>query len=134
MVESIANAIRPSLNAQRSDPTHERLFQMYASTTLRYSVYRHILVLEQSFRNITPFISSSVLLAKQLACDPLLPLTASSEYNDTSFAGAEDISSALPRPRDARVVAQVEALFDANPGAGGEVAWWCGADNGGYTG
>ncbi|KAG2336504.1 hypothetical protein BDR05DRAFT_971060 [Suillus weaverae] len=88
--ESTADGIQQSLNAQRSNPTRERFFQMYASTTLRYSVYRHIIVLEQSFRNLTPFIPRSVLLAKHLACDPLLPLTASSEYNDVFFARAEE--------------------------------------------
>lgn len=124
--ENTANEIRSSLNAQRSNPTRERFLQMYGSTTLRYSVYRHILVLEQSFRNLTPFIPRSVLLAKQLACDPLPPLTASSEYNDAFFAGAEEIFSVRPRRRDARALerlipdagirAQIEALFHANPG------------------
>lgn len=124
--ENTANGIRSSLNAQRSNPTRERFLQMYGSTTLRYSVYRHILVLEQSFRNLTPFIPRSVLLAKQLACDPLPPLTASSEYNDAFFAGAEEIFSVRPRRRDARALerlipdagirAQIEALFHANPG------------------
>ncbi|KAG1838707.1 transcriptional repressor TCF25-domain-containing protein [Suillus subluteus] len=129
--ESIANGIQPSLNAQRSNSTRERFLQMYSSTTLRYSVYRHILVLEQSFRNLTPFIPRSVLLAKQLACDPLPPLTASSEYNDAFFAGAEEIFSVRPRRRDARALerlipdagvrAQIEALFDANPGLAGQL-------------
>ncbi|KAG2124676.1 transcriptional repressor TCF25-domain-containing protein [Suillus clintonianus] len=129
--ESTANEIRTSLNAQRFNPTRERFLQMYASTTLRYSVYRHIIVLEQSFRNLTPFIPRSVLLAKQLACDPLPPLTASSEYNDAFFAGAEEIFSVRPRRRDARALerlipdagirAQIEALFDANPGLAGQL-------------
>lgn len=129
--ESTANGIRASLNAQRSNPTRERFFQMYASTTLRYSVYRHIVVLEQSFRNLTPFIPRSVLLAKQLACDPLPPLTATSEYNDAFFAGAEEIFAVRPRRRDVRALerlipdagvrAQIEALFDANPGLAGQL-------------
>jgi len=114
------------INAQRSNPTCERFLQMYASTTLRYSVYRHVLVLEQSFRNLTPFIPRSVLLAKQLACDPLSPLTALFEYNDAFFAGAEKIFSVRPRRHDVRALerlvpdpgvrAQIEALFDTNPG------------------
>ncbi|KAG2153469.1 transcriptional repressor TCF25-domain-containing protein [Suillus bovinus] len=129
--ENTANEIRASLNAQRSNQTRERFLQMYTSTTLRYSVYRHILVLEQSFRNLTPFIPRSVLLAKQLACDPLPPLTASSEYNDAFFVGAEEIFSVRPRRRDARALerlipdagirAQIEALFDANPGLAGQL-------------
>ncbi|KAG1740292.1 transcriptional repressor TCF25-domain-containing protein [Suillus lakei] len=129
--ESTANGIRPLLDAQRSNSTRERFLQMYASTTLRYSVYRHIVVLEQSFRNLTPFIPRSVLLAKQLACDPLPPLTASSEYNDAFFAGAEEIFTVRPRRRDARALerlipdagirAQIEALFDANPGLAGQL-------------
>jgi len=129
--ESTANGIQSSLNAQRSNPTRERFLKMYTSTTLRYSVYRHILVLEQSFRNLTPFIPRSVLLAKQLACDPLPPLTASSEYNDAFFAGAEEIFSVRPRRRDARALerlipdagvrAQIEALFNANPGLAGQL-------------
>ncbi|KAG1776037.1 hypothetical protein EV702DRAFT_1111907, partial [Suillus placidus] len=68
-----ANGIQQSLNAQRSNPTRERFLQI--------------------FRNLTPFILRSVLLAKHLACDPLPPLTASSEYNDVFFAGAEEIFS-----------------------------------------
>jgi tetratricopeptide (TPR) repeat protein len=129
--ESTANGIQSSLNAQRSNPTRERFLKMYTSTTLRYSVYRHILVLEQSFRNLTPFIPRSVLLVKQLACDPLPPLTASSEYNDAFFAGAEEIFSVRPRRRDARALerlipdagvrAQIEALFNANPGLAGQL-------------
>lgn len=129
--ESTANGIRASLNAQRSNPTRELFLQMYASTTLRYSVYRHIVVLEQSFRNLTPFIPRSILLAKQLACDPLPPLTATSEYNDAFFAGAEEIFAVRPRRRDARALerlipdagvrAQIEALFDANPGLAGQL-------------
>lgn len=129
--ESTANGIRPSLDAQRSNAIRERFLQMYTSTTLRYSVYRHVIVLEQSFRNLTPFIPRSVLLAKQLACDPLPPLTASSEYNDAFFAGAEEIFSVRPRRRDARALerlipdagirAQIEALFDANPGLAGQL-------------
>ncbi|KAG2340016.1 hypothetical protein BDR05DRAFT_967416, partial [Suillus weaverae] len=91
--ESTANGIQQSLNVQRSNPTCERFLRVYASTTLRYSVYRYIMVLEQSFRNLTPLIPRSVLLAKQLACDPLPPLTASSIYNDVFFAGAEEIFS-----------------------------------------
>jgi len=124
--QSTANGILPSLKAQRSNSTRERFLQMYASMTIRYSVYRHVLVLEQSFRNLTSFIPRSVLLAKQLACDPLPPLKALSEYNDDFFAGAEEIFSVPPRRRDARALerlipdagirAQIEALFDANPG------------------
>lgn len=123
---STANGILPSLNAQRSNSTRGRFLQMYASTTLSYSVYRHILVLEQTFRNLIPFIPRSVLLAKQLACDPLPPLKALSEYNDDFFAGAEEMFIVPPRRRDARALerlipdagirAQIEALFDANPG------------------
>ncbi|OAX36036.1 DUF654-domain-containing protein [Rhizopogon vinicolor AM-OR11-026] len=123
--QSTANGILLSLNAQRSNSTRERFLQMYASTTLRYSVYRHVLVLEQSFRHLTPFIPRTVLLAKQLACDPLPPLKALSEYNDDFLAGAEEIFSVPPRRRDARALerlipdagvrAQIEAMFDANP-------------------
>ena len=128
--QSTANGILPSLNAQRSNSTRGRFLQMYASETLRYSVYRHVLVLEQSFRNLTPFIPRSVLLAKQLACDPLPPPKAHSEYNDSFFAGAEEIFSVRPRRRDARALerlipdagirAQFEALFNANPGFGAQ--------------
>jgi len=45
-------------------------------------------------------ILRSVLLAKQPACDPLPSLTTLSEYNDTFFAGAEEIFSVRPRRRD----------------------------------
>ncbi|KAG1776920.1 hypothetical protein EV702DRAFT_1104279, partial [Suillus placidus] len=79
-----ANGIQQSLNVQHSNPTCEWFLRMYASTTLRYS---------QSFWNLTPFIPRSILLAKQLACNPLPPLTASSVYNNVFFAGAEEIFS-----------------------------------------
>ncbi|KAG2339883.1 hypothetical protein BDR05DRAFT_967488 [Suillus weaverae] len=54
----------------------------------------------QRFATLSIDISSSsskVLLVKQLACDPLPPLTASSKYNDVFFAGAEDIFSVRPQ-------------------------------------
>ena len=87
-----------------------------------------------------------MLLAKQLACDPLPPLTALSEYNDAFFAGAEEIFSVRLRRRDVRALerlipdpgdrAQIEALFDRTWTCS-TVAWWRGvvdADAGGDAG
>ncbi|KAH7927045.1 DUF654-domain-containing protein [Leucogyrophana mollusca] len=129
--QTTVDGIIPQLNAQRSNTMRERFLRMYAPTTTQYSVYRHVLVLEQTYRSLFSFIPRDVMLAKQLACDPLPPLSAVTRYDDDFFKGAEDIFAIQPRSRraqqadqralerlipDPAVRGQMQALFDANPG------------------
>jgi len=72
----------------------------YQNTNLRYSVYRHIMVLETSYKRLFSFIPRVVLEAKSLACDPLPPLTSVTQYNQDFFHGIDDLYS--PRIRSRR--------------------------------
>ncbi|KAF8878008.1 transcriptional repressor TCF25-domain-containing protein [Gymnopilus junonius] len=102
----------------------------YENPHLRYSVYRHIMVLETSYRHLFSFIPKQVLEAKSLACDPLPPLTKISEYDDEFFKSVEDAFSSRSRTRRQRAVderrlaqmipdaafrQQLQGFFDANP-------------------
>ena len=62
----------------------------YDNRNLRYSVYRHVLVLESSFRKLFSFIPRQVFEGKAVACDPLPPLTSVNYYDQDFFRGAED--------------------------------------------
>ena len=68
-----------------------------------YSLYRHVMVLETSFRRFFSFIPSQVLAAKSLACDPLPPRTKVNEYNQEFFDGVDDLYSPRIRGRGQRV-------------------------------
>ncbi|KAH7916643.1 transcriptional repressor TCF25-domain-containing protein [Hygrophoropsis aurantiaca] len=129
--QTTVDSILPQLNSQHSNSIRDRFLRMYAPATTRYSVYRHVLVLEQTYRSLFSFIPRDVTLAKQLACDPLPPLSAVTRYDDDFFRGAEDIFAIQPRSRraqqadqralerlvpDAAVRGQLQAIFDANPG------------------
>ena len=72
----------------------------YQSTNLRYSVYRHIMVLETSYKRLFSFIPRVVLEAKSLACDPLPPPTSVNQYDQDFFQGIDDLYS--PRIRSRR--------------------------------
>ncbi|KAF9558199.1 DUF654-domain-containing protein [Agrocybe pediades] len=103
----------------------------YESKTLQYSVYRHIMVLETSYRRLFSFIPRQVLEAKSIECDPLPPLTALTRYDQQFFQGVDDLLSARrhrtrrERALDERRLAQMipdaafrqqmQAFFDANP-------------------
>ncbi|KAF9037062.1 transcriptional repressor TCF25-domain-containing protein [Panaeolus papilionaceus] len=102
----------------------------YGNTNLRHSVYRHIMVLETSYRRLFSYIPRSVLDVKSLACDPLPPLTLKTMYNDDFFKGIDDPYTARMRSRrgrandeqrlaqmipDAAFRQQFQALFDAHP-------------------
>ncbi|PPQ68566.1 hypothetical protein CVT24_005578 [Panaeolus cyanescens] len=102
----------------------------YENTNLRHSVYRHIMVLETSYRRLFSYIPRSVLDVKSLACDPLPPLTLKTMYNDDFFRGIDDPYTARMRSRrgraneqqrleqmipDAAFRQQFQALFDAQP-------------------
>ena len=68
-----------------------------------YSLYRHVMVLESSFRGLFSFIPSQVLGVKSLACDPLPPPTAINEYDQEFFNGIDDLYSPRIRSRRQRV-------------------------------
>jgi hypothetical protein len=68
-----------------------------------YSLYRHVTVLETSFRGLFSFIPSHVLGAKSLACDPLPPPTTINEYNQEFFNGVDDLYSPRIRSRRQRI-------------------------------
>ena len=68
-----------------------------------YSLYRHVMVLETSFRGLFPFIPTQVLGAKSLACDPLPPSTTVNEYDQEFFSGVDDLYSPRIRSRRQRV-------------------------------
>ncbi|EGO27075.1 hypothetical protein SERLADRAFT_446308 [Serpula lacrymans var. lacrymans S7.9] len=127
---STVAAVLPTLSSQRSSPSRDKLLELYSSPDARYPVYRHLLVLESSCRSLFPFIPREVLNIKQLACDPLPPLTSITEYNEEFFKGSEDVFAIRPRTRRNRVAdqralerflpdpafrAQLQGFFDAHP-------------------
>ncbi|KAL0948961.1 hypothetical protein HGRIS_009064 [Hohenbuehelia grisea] len=102
----------------------------FSNIQLRYSIYRHVMVLESSYRRLFSFIPRHVLSAKSLACDPLPPLTAATEYNDDFFRGADDVFSMRNRTRQERAAddrrlerlipdplmrQQLQVVFDVQP-------------------
>ncbi|KAJ7201070.1 transcriptional repressor TCF25-domain-containing protein [Mycena pura] len=86
---------------------------LYQNVNLRYSVYRHVMVLETSYRRLFSYIPQDVLSAKSLQCDPLSPPTAVTSYDDTFFEGTEDLRTFAPRlstrqrAQQGRVLAQM---------------------------
>jgi hypothetical protein len=57
------------------------------------------MILETSYRRLFAFIPREVLNAKQLACDPLPPLTTVNLYDGEFFKGTEDVFAIRPRTR-----------------------------------
>ncbi|KAL4080118.1 transcriptional repressor TCF25-domain-containing protein [Scleroderma yunnanense] len=97
---STASTALPIFSSKRARPMRDRFLRIFTSDLLRDSMYRHIIVLEQTHaqqqhRALTAFIPRDVLNAHQYACDPLPPRTACSLYDSKFFAAAED--SVLPR-------------------------------------
>ena len=78
----------------------------YENTNLRFSVYRHVMVLETSCKRLFSFIPRTVLEAKSLACDPLPPPTSVNQYDQDFFHGIEGLYS--PRIRGRRQQANDE--------------------------
>lgn len=90
-------------DAKWTQPRRNHFIEFYKPLNPRYSTYRHIMILESSYRRLFSFIPREVLNAKQLACDPLPPLTTVNIYNEEFFKGAEDVFSMRPRSgRDAQ--------------------------------
>ncbi|KAF8812727.1 DUF654-domain-containing protein [Phlegmacium glaucopus] len=94
------------------------------------SLYRHILVLETSYRRLFSFIPSQVLEVKSFACDPLPPRTTVNQYDQEFFQGVDDLYSPRIRSRrqrvnderrlaqfipDAAFRQQLQAFFEAHP-------------------
>jgi len=74
-----------------SSPTSLEIFNsLFSNEPLRSSIYRHTLVLESTTRRLFGFLPSTVINAKQLACDPFPPMTRVNEYNEKFFEGTED--------------------------------------------
>lgn len=68
-----------------------------------FSLYRHILVLETSYRRLSSFIPSQVLGVKFYTCDPLPPRTTVNQYDQEFFKGVDDLYSPRIRSRRQRV-------------------------------
>lgn len=92
-------AVTPSLSQKptttqesKSSPSLALFHDLYSTPSLASSIYRHVMVLESVSRagRLFGFLPSHVTGARQLACDPLPPLTRVSEYDSEFFQGAED--------------------------------------------
>ena len=70
------------------------------------------MVLESSYRRLFAFIPREVLNAKQLACDPLPPLTSVNLYDEEFFKGAEDVFAIRHRPRGRRDAGEDQRLLE----------------------
>lgn len=91
--------------AVRLSPTPRRkaFFDLVnSSEDVTWSVYRHVLVLEASFRQIVGFVPHDVLKEKTLSCDPLPPRYAVTRYDEAFFEGTEDIFARRSKTRRER--------------------------------
>ncbi|KAI6129363.1 transcriptional repressor TCF25-domain-containing protein [Pisolithus croceorrhizus] len=132
---STTAALLPHLSSSRAHPVRDRFLRIFNSDHLCYSVYRHIIVLQQThaqeqYRILTAFIPRGVLASHEYACDPLPPPTARSSYDAKFFEGAEDLTSPRGSHRrtraeerrlerlvpDVAVREQLIALFERLPG------------------
>ena len=95
-----ANTVRNAVpSAQWSQPRRDRFLENYKPINQRYPAYRHVMILESSYRRLFAFIPREVLNTKQLACDPLPPLTTVNLYDDEFFKGTDDVFAIRPRTR-----------------------------------
>ncbi|KAF8622426.1 hypothetical protein AX15_007010 [Amanita polypyramis BW_CC] len=91
VLSSLSTSLPPCLPATPERIEFLRLYEK--SSNLRYSAYRHVVVLESSYRRLFSFIPEKVSNSRSLACDPLPPLSAVTRYDDTFFEGVEDTFS-----------------------------------------
>ncbi|KAK2465838.1 hypothetical protein APHAL10511_001479 [Amanita phalloides] len=101
------------------------------SANLRYSAYRHVAVLESSYRRLFVFMPKEVTDSRSLACDPLPPLTATTRYDAEFFEGIDD-AFGMPGTRtrrqreadqrrlahvmqDQALMQQLQEIVDGNP-------------------
>ncbi|KAI0792906.1 transcriptional repressor TCF25-domain-containing protein [Abortiporus biennis] len=108
-------------------PSNELFNELFSSSTRRFSIYRHVLVLETTCRPLFSFLPSAVTQMKQLACDPLPPPSSVSEYNSEFFEGTEDPFAVRLRSRrenerllerlipNVEFRRQLQAVFAAHP-------------------
>ncbi|KAF7305287.1 hypothetical protein HMN09_00779900 [Mycena chlorophos] len=76
---------------------------LYHNPNLRYSVYRHVVVLESTHRRLFAYLPPEVLNVKSLQCDPLPPPTSVTSYDDDAFfAGVADLRSFAVGPSPAQ--------------------------------
>ncbi|KAF8990102.1 transcriptional repressor TCF25-domain-containing protein [Cyathus striatus] len=132
---TVSSTLPPSMPSSLPPSTRRQsMLDMYTSSeTLRHAVYRHVMVLESTYRRLFSFIPREVLQAKSLSCDPLPPVTMISEYNETYFADVIAFESTRARRRPTRRQQELEgrqlaqmvpdlgfreqlrAFFDAHP-------------------
>ncbi|TFK33697.1 transcriptional repressor TCF25-domain-containing protein [Crucibulum laeve] len=114
-------------------PRRMGFIALFSHITLRFSLYRHIIVLENTLKRLFAFIPRSVLdHNKSLACDPLPPQTAVNKYDEKFFEGTEDVFAIRRRTRTRREIEmdqrrlaqmvpdvgfrrQLEAFYNAHP-------------------
>jgi len=82
--------------------TNEDRSTVLAATTIRTSIYRHVIVLEKTCRSLFSFLPKEILNSRQLSCDPLPPFLKVSEYNAEFFQGVEDALGYRPQRLNAR--------------------------------
>jgi hypothetical protein len=135
-LSNTSNTLLSTLSTQRTHPIRDRFLRTFSSLTLRFSIYRHAFVLEQTHaqpqnRALTAFIPPDITQSRHLACDPLPPHSALSTYDAAFFAGSEDpfaLGATRSRRRtqteerllarlipEAATRAQILAFFDQNP-------------------
>lgn len=86
-----------------STPRRTAFLSLYEyNEHLRYSVYRHVVVLETTYRRLFSFIPRYVLEVRSLSCDPLPPKNAVTAYDENFFEGTEDLFALRPRTRRER--------------------------------
>ncbi|KAL0579878.1 hypothetical protein V5O48_002125 [Marasmius crinis-equi] len=112
--ETVRNMFSSPPKSLPPTPRRTRFLELYSpastiSDALLHSAWRHIMVLESSYRSLLKFIPRSVLESRSLSCDPLPPPTRVSEYDAEFFAGVEDDAEALGGRRRRMTRAQREA-------------------------
>ncbi|KIY63859.1 DUF654-domain-containing protein, partial [Cylindrobasidium torrendii FP15055 ss-10] len=79
-----------------SSPTREAFFKLYDQEHLRFSLYRHVIVLE--YPSLFKFIPKAIFARKSLDCDPLPPPGYQSAYDDAFFEGVSvDLDGPMTR-------------------------------------
>lgn len=83
---------------------HETFLSLFQHQNIQYSAYRHVIVLETTYRRLLAFIPRHVTEAKSLACDPLPSPTSVTQYNEEFFEGVEDMFAFRARTRRERAL------------------------------
>ncbi|KAF9457388.1 transcriptional repressor TCF25-domain-containing protein [Collybia nuda] len=108
----------------------EELTVLLTHENIRYSAYRHIIVLEGTYQRLFAFMPRTIGNAKGLACDPLPPPAATTTYDDDFFQGTGELVDPAMTSRRQRVALQrrmeqaipdaafrqqFQAFFEAHP-------------------